>query len=95
MGQLIAVALVIVAIALWPPQRGAMLMIPLTGHAADAINVALTGRAGVLAAGPFPGSMIVMGDRTALGRAALHRGILLLAAPGALCNAGGADGVPS
>lgn len=92
LGQLLTVAVVIVTIALWPPQRGAMLVIPLTGHASDAINVAMAGRAGLLSAGPLPGSMIVVGDRAILARAALDRGILLLAAPRAICSAVGTRG---
>ncbi|MFD1786869.1 hypothetical protein ACFSC3_04715 [Sphingomonas floccifaciens] len=82
-----AIALVIVAIAFWPPQRGAMLMIPLSGHAATAVDVALAGHASLIGMGPLPGSMVVLGDRAMLGGPALDRGILLLAAPRAICGA--------
>lgn len=88
--QSFAAATIIVGIALWPPQRGAMLMVPLSGHVASVIDVAMTGGAGLLAAGPLPGSMVVMGDRAAIGRRALDRGILVLSAPRALCG----DAIP-
>lgn len=84
--QTFAAGAIIAAIALWPPQRGPMLMVPLTGHVASVIDVAMTGGAGLLAAGPLPGSMIVMGDRAAIGRQAFDRGILVLSAPRALCG---------
>lgn len=84
--QLGLAAAIIVVIALWPPQRGAMLMIPLDGRLATAVDVAMAGGAALLATGPLPGSMIVIGDRAALDRSAIGHGILLLAAPRALCG---------
>ncbi|MBN2971429.1 hypothetical protein JW805_05280 [Roseomonas aeriglobus] len=84
--QLLVVTAVLIVVALSPPKRGAMLMVPLSGQIAGVIDVAMTGNAGLLAQGPLPGSMIVIGDRSALRASALSHGILLLSAPRALCG---------
>lgn len=71
-------------LALAPAAQGRMLLIPLVGGA-SASAAAVKGGARLLAAGPFPGSLIVMGQRGRIGAEALERGILVLAAPALLC----------
>ncbi|WP_294295012.1 hypothetical protein [uncultured Sphingomonas sp.] len=90
--QLSVAAAILTVIALSPPQRGAMLLVPLTGQIATVVNVAMAGKAALLGQGPLPGSMIVIGDRAALRTAASGRGILLLSAPRALCGDRAAGG---
>ncbi len=84
--QLVVATVILAVIALSPPPRGAMLMVPLTGQVAAVVNVAVDGKAALLAQGPLPGSMIVLGDRAALRAPALAQGILVLSAPRALCG---------
>ncbi|MBO9714978.1 MAG: hypothetical protein J7495_18850 [Sphingomonas sp.] len=75
----------LVLLALWPPVRGAMIVVPLSGQAADAV-LALEGGARLLGEGPLPGSLVVTGNRVKLA-AALKGRALLLAAPAMLCGA--------
>lgn len=85
-GQIVVVALAIAMIAFWPPPRGAMLMVPLSGDVGGVFDVALSTGTSLLGVGPLPGSMIVMADRATLGGPAFGRGILLLSAPRILCG---------
>ena len=78
--------LAITVLALSPPREGAMLMIPASGVAADAVNAAVAAHAALVAAGPLPGSVVVYGDRSSIARAIGGRAIVLTAAPAALCG---------
>lgn len=73
--------------ALWPPEQGAMLLVPLSGRLAVPANVALDAGAALAAPGPLPGSLVVIGQRAAIAAPALRHGILPLSAPRALCGA--------
>lgn len=77
---------VVVLAAFWPPERGAMLLVPLGGTMAGPANAAMTSGAALLAPGPFPGSLVVRGQRQSLSRAAIGHGILVLSAPTLLCG---------
>ena len=75
------------AIALAPPARGAMLLVPLTGQArADLPGLAIGRGALLLGQGPLSGSLVVRGDRARLGATLLRRGILSVAAPEIFCG---------
>lgn len=84
--QAAIVAGVIVVAALWPPETGAMLLVPLSGRLAAPANVALAGGGALAAPGPLPGSLVVIGRRAAIAVPALRHGILPLSAPRALCG---------
>jgi len=84
--QLAAAALGMAAMPLVPPERGTMLLIPVKGHAADAMNLAVSGGAAVLGQGPLPGSLLIRGERARIGGRAWRGGMVLLAAPTALCG---------
>ena len=90
--QVATVACAIVGATLWPPEHGAMLLIPLSGRIADPVDVALSGGAALLATGPLPGSLVVLGDRRTVAIPAIDRGILVLSAPRSLCGAAGVPG---
>lgn len=88
-GQLALFAGLIGTIALAPPADGPMLLVPLLpGSSASvaALNLALGGGATLLAAGPFPGSLIVRGDRARILAPLLAGGTLVLAAAPSLCG---------
>ena len=84
--QIVTAAGALGAIAVWPPQSGAMLMLSPTGNEAGAINSALSAGGRLLAQGPFPRSVIVTGDYRRLRHALAGRGTILLAAPAVLCG---------
>lgn len=74
-------------LAMLPPARGVMLLVPvLSSDIAVPIRTAVAHGAAIIATGPVPGSILVYGDRARL--AALWRShrILLLAAPAAGCG---------
>ena len=83
-------ALLVLAIgllALAPPSRGLMLLVPLTPGAAAGIEQAVAGTGAALAApGPFPGSRYVDAERAALLPRALRHGLLLLSGAPRLCT---------
>ena len=83
-----AVVMIALAImALRPPDRGAMLLVPLWGgRLADSINLARDADAGLLARGPLPGSIIVLGDRRRLDLVLAGRSFVVLAAPATGCG---------
>ncbi len=73
--------------ALWPPKSGPMMLVALPGtRDADLMNAALAGGVAVLGTGPFGGTLIVQGDRTAIERETAPRSILTLAAPFTGCS---------
>lgn len=71
-------------LALAPPARGAMLLVPLMSDA-PAARLARDGRALLLGQGPA-GSLVVRGDRQTLFWPLLRAGVLAIAAPASLCG---------
>jgi len=82
--QLMLGALALLAVAFAPPVQGRMLLVPLNG---EPVSIATINRlsATPLLAGPLPGSLVVEGDRGPLS-ALWSQGILVLAAPDAICG---------
>jgi hypothetical protein len=70
-----------------PPAHGRMLLIPYSTSAATGlVAVALSNGARLIEEGPFPGSLVVSGDRAALFPAMLRQGVLVTASPSAGCG---------
>jgi uncharacterized RDD family membrane protein YckC len=84
--QMTIVLAVVLLAAFWPPERGAMLLVPIGGSMAGPANAAMVSGAALLAPGPLPGSLVVRGQRQSLSRAAIGHGILVLSAPTLLCG---------
>ncbi|KQN10166.1 hypothetical protein ASE85_04425 [Sphingobium sp. Leaf26] len=64
-----------------PPASGRMLLLPLTEEAKAAVApVAVATGARLVAKGPWPGSLLVEGERDALAPALLRRGVIALSA---------------
>ena len=78
---LATLALLLVAFA--PPAHGRMMLIPIDGKPVSGSAIALL-RVTPLAPGPTPGSLVVEGNRDLLS-GLWSDGILVLAAPAALC----------
>jgi len=83
-------ALALLAVAFAPPAQGRMLLVPLNGTPVSVATVNSL-RATPLLAGPLPGSLVVEGDRGPLS-ALWSQGVLVLAAPAAICGGPGAEG---
>jgi hypothetical protein len=87
--QIAGFLLAVATLALYPPVRGKMILIPLTdAAAARVVPMALAGGAAVIATGPLRGSLVISGERRRLSVGLAATGILLLAAPSAVCGAG-------
>lgn len=85
--QLAAIVASLVGMALWPPQSGALLLVPLLHQ--DGSSVAVLARAGgamLLGNGPVPNSLVVVGDRTRIAQRIPAGDVLILAAPAAGCG---------
>lgn len=82
--QIVGGAAALVAFAFAPPERGNLLYVPLTRDARPA-QAAIEEGAALLARGPM-GSVVVRGDRPRDAGALLRAGILVTAAPAALCG---------
>jgi len=70
----------LLGMALWPPRSGAMLLVPLVHQ--NVGSVAMLARAGgamLLGKGPFPGSLVVVGDRAQIARQIRTGDVLILA----------------
>jgi hypothetical protein len=64
-----------------PPASGRMLLLPLTDEARAAVApVAVAQGALLIAKGPWPGSLLVEGERDQLAPALLRRGVIALSA---------------
>lgn len=73
-------------LAMWPPAAGRMLLVPLSGGDANAVaRTAIAGGAALLGTGPFPGSLVVIGNRARLARIASW-GLVIMAPPPAGCG---------
>jgi hypothetical protein len=87
--QLLAAGMALGAIALAPPAKGEMLLIPLAGQSADSAAVwATNAGARIVGRGPIPGSLAVEGSTGDLLALALRHATLIVAAPPAGCGAG-------
>ena len=77
-------------LAFWPPARGRMLLVPVTGGTlVRTINLAIAGGGRLVGAGPIAGSLVVDGVRAELAGPMNRAGILILAAPPAGCGGSG------
>ena len=76
----------LVALTMWPPASGSMLLVPLDQDGGAAVQGALAGGAALLGAGPIPGSLVVVGDRARIAPQVAWN-IVILAAPPAGCGA--------
>lgn len=73
--------------AFTPPERGAMLLVPVTREAqAQLPALAVAHGALLLGRGPGGGSLVVRGDRARLVGALLRHSIITVAAPAILCG---------
>ncbi len=73
-------------LAFAPPERGSMLVVPLSpAPLASTLNAVLAGGAAVTGAGPLPGTLLVRGERARIA-ATLDSATLLLAAPEGWCG---------
>ena len=89
--QALAVMLGFAVLTMWPPRRGAYLLVPLGRDAtASLLPVAVSEHALLIGVGPLPHSYVVRGDRSHLASVMLSHGILLLAASAVGC--GSSDG---
>ena len=79
----IAVAALLV-LAFAPPAYGRMLVVPIDGQQVDH-QLIRSAHATPLLQGPLPGSWIVEGQRALLARSFSSKGIIILAAPQAIC----------
>lgn len=70
-----------------PPSHGRLLLIPYSEAAATGlVATALSNGARLVEEGPFPGSLVVFGDRATLLPAMLRQGVLVTASPPAGCG---------
>jgi hypothetical protein len=87
--QAAVAAVGIMAAAMWPPSSGRLLLVPLLdGDRNMVAGIALAGGAMLLGPGPFPGSLVVIGDRSRLARRITGWTIVMTAAPPAGCGLG-------
>jgi hypothetical protein len=92
--QMLFAVAALALLALWPPRTGAMMLVPIGGGGIGAVaRVALAGGAVLIGMGPFPGSLVVRGDRARIARGTTAGAIVILAAPPAGCRASGGGGV--
>lgn len=85
-GQCVGVAVVLAALALAPPQAGAMLLVPLAADGGAVVAAAVGAGARLIGAGPLPGSIVVQAERTAILPTMLRAGALVTAASPAACG---------
>ncbi len=79
--------LALVAFTMWPPSSGAMLLVPLASGSLDSVaKIALAGGATLLGAGPLPGSLVVVGNRSRIFQQIRAWDVVLMAAPPAGCG---------
>lgn len=87
-GQLTLAMVAMLMMAFTPPAQGRMLLLPINGEAISEATIQ-DHRATPLRPGPVYGSWVVDGERSALAGLLASKGILVLAAPAALCASGG------
>lgn len=90
-----AVAMIaLTLLTMWPPQIGNMLLVPLIQSDANSLaKAALNGGALLLGEGPFPGSLVVIGNRSTIARRIRSWDVVIMAAPPAGCGAKTMSGV--
>ncbi len=94
-GQLALAITALLLVAFTPPAHGRMLLIPLNGERISDATVQ-SRHATFLRPGPVRGSLVVEGQRTALAGLFASQGIIILAAPEAICGgAASNEGTPS
>ena len=83
--QIALAAVILLVIAFAPPIHGRTLLIPISGKAInpDLLQPLMLTPIGT---GPLPGSVVVDGKGRELARPLLNEGILMLAAPSAVCR---------
>lgn len=83
-------------LALWPPAKGAILLIPLLqNNAASLVPLARASGALLVGKGPLPGSLVVLGERARLVRQIRAWNVILLSAPAAGCGDDRRFGTPA
>lgn len=83
--QLLLTGSVLLVAAFAPPPHGRLLLLPISGAQVDARFLAEVGLAHVRV-GPVRGSVIADGPGTALAPLLLQQGVLMVAAPAAICG---------
>ena len=83
--QLMLAGSVLLIAAFAPPPHGRLLLLPLSGSHVDAGLLTRVGLAHVKA-GPLPGSVIADGPGVQLAPTLLQQGVLMVAAPAAICG---------
>lgn len=74
-------------LAVRPPEQGRMLLVPLlSSDIGLPVRIAVAQGAALVAAGPFPGSILVEGDYARLHESFRSNAVLILAAPPAGCG---------
>lgn len=75
------------ALILWPPASGNLLLVPVFGDAqANTIARAVDGGARLVSSGLLPGSFVVNARRESIAPSMLRRGVLVFAGPAAGCS---------
>lgn len=93
LAQAAAAMAAMLALALWPPVSGKLLLVPIAGGDANAMaRIARSGGAALIGAGPLPGSLVVVGDRAAVVAHLPLFTALVMAAPAAACGTAAAPG---
>lgn len=85
--QMVTVVAILAAVALYPPAKGTMILVPIwpgadRGLAAHAIEAG----AQLVDAGPLPHSLVVSGVRAMIAPVMLSRGVLIVTAPASGCG---------
>lgn len=83
-GQVAVASAALLTLTFAPPAYGRMLVVPIDGEPVDQ-GLIHNAHATVLIKGPLPGSWVVEGQRALLARSFSSKGIILLAAPQAIC----------
>ena len=83
-GQAAIATVALLTVAFAPPAYGRMLVVPIDGQSVDQ-RLIQDAHATPLLRGPLPGSWVVEGQRALLARSFSSKGIILLAAPQAIC----------
>ena len=84
-----------VLLAVAPPARGALLILPLGGYSqAELTTLALAHGASLLGRGPMASSLIVYGERDRLVWPLVRAGVLTLNAGAAGCGSSGSESAP-
>jgi hypothetical protein len=85
--QLVAVVASLVAIALYPPPQGKMLLVPVWPGAEQGLAArAVKAGARLVDRGPLANTLVISGDRAAIWSAMASSGVLTLAAPTGGCG---------